>query len=200
MSHTARQASGKPWERKACTDVGRVYARGVRLVLVLVFLAGCGIFYRGAERESVPDGVEIRAVDDAGHITLADGRTVRLFGLGLPGDPARRERFLTRLRSNVGETTTVTDVLATDPPAVELSVARYCGVCGNGLYSWTPFQEPIRVPYTSKPLALSLAESFPDAICVADLQDPRAPRERVASYPPPPPEPKRPVLGVGWPK
>jgi hypothetical protein len=144
--------------------------------------------------------VEIQAVDDRGHITLADGRTVRLFGLRLPDDPVRRERFLWSLRTNVGETTTVVEVLDVDPPAVELSVARYLGVCGNGLYSWTPFQEPIRVPYFRRPLALSLADSFPDAICVADLQDPRAPRERVALYPPPPPEPRRPVLGIGWPK
>jgi len=69
--------------------------------------------------------VEIQAVDDQGHITLADGRTVRLFGLGLPGDPARRERFLSSLHTNVGKTTTVTEVLADAPPAAESNVARY---------------------------------------------------------------------------
>ena len=139
-------------------------------------------------------------MDDQGRITLADGRIVRLFGLRLPDDPVRRERFLGSLRSNVGETTTVTNVLATDPPAVELSVARYMGVCGNGLYSWTPFQGPVSISYSREQLSLSLASTFRDAICEADLQDPRAPRERVALYPPPPPEPKRPVLGIGWPK
>ncbi len=83
---------------------------------------------------------------------------------------------------------------------MELNVARYWGYCGLMLATWNPFAEPFSVPYSLEPLSLSLADRFPDAICTADLQDPRAPRERVALYPPPPPEPKRPVLGVGWPK
>ncbi len=138
----------------------------MRLALALVLVTGCnGIFYRGTVRSPVHGGVEIHAVDDRGHITLADGRTVRLFGLRLPDDPVRRERFLSSLRSNVGETTTVTNVLATDPPAVELSVARYLGVCGNGLYSWTPFQGPVSISYSREQLSLSLASTFRDAIC-----------------------------------
>ena len=103
-------------------------------LIPIVFLAGCfGPFYRGTYDSRPDDTVLIARVHDDVRIELADGRTVRLFGVQVPAG---------QLREYEGKRASVEVLLPTDPPAVWLSIWERFGYCGLGLYTWDPFARP----------------------------------------------------------
>ncbi|MHC4134583.1 MAG: hypothetical protein ACYS0K_06330 [Planctomycetota bacterium] len=140
-----------------------------RLAVLCLLVAGCvAPFWRGTYDNRPDDAVAIAEVHDDGRIVLADGTTVRLFGVRVPAD---------LLREHEGKKVSVETLLPTDPPAVELCVWHRFGYCGNGLMTWNPFAAPYE-SFMGYLIVVNSARYYPPR--EADLSHPDAPAELVA--------------------
>jgi hypothetical protein len=154
-------------------------------VFVLAAQGGCASptlnlppFRRGEIDDRDPARVAIRSVADDGTFVLADGRTVRVFGVDPPADPEARARYVSRASRFVGEEASVRIVQDGVPPAAELLAWRNWMVCGNGMLTWNPFDPPIRT-WAKHDVASDLAWNCGGAVRASDLADPRVPADVV---------------------
>ena len=120
-----------------------------------------------------PGRIGIVKVHEDATIDLADGRTVRLFGVRIPPERKPASAYLSALRRHEGKEASVTVYLEEPVPAVELRVWRGGAICGNALSTWDPTARPIRL-WSQSPVAGNLAIRFETALSEADLSDPQA--------------------------
>lgn len=146
----------------------------VVVVIVGILVVLLSPFPKRLYDNRAPGWVGIVKLNEQGHLVLADGRTVRLFGLKLSETDRPMVEYLAKGGAHV------TEVIPGQVPAVRMvSYSSTRGFCANCQMTWNPVA-PAKPAYRSHLLGPMLICRGQAAIDIGDLEDPRSDPAAVA--------------------